>query len=343
LLVPLVVIGVAVTVYALVSEPAYGWAGILIAAVFGLTIAIGGALLASINIATNAQVWRPIRHSCVGVARTLPVPAVALALVLGLGISALYPWANEEIVESSHLLHGKTGYLNQPFFIARSIVILLIWFAFVGALRKRIEADEPKSLARTAIGFLIVFALTVSVGFWDWTMSLEPEWFSTMHGVYGFAGCLQVGIAVVALAAMRDKRVGAKPLFDLGSLLFAFSLFWGYIWYSQGMLIWYANIPEETVYYATRFSGGWTMLFWLNPLLNLVVPIIVLMSRHAKRSRAVVGQVALVVVIGHFLDILLQVGPSVGPVETVLPVAAAGTTIAVAAGMLLLHRRNTRA
>jgi len=340
LLIPIVVIGVGVAAIALAKDPAYGWAGVLVGAVFGITIAIGGALFASINVASGARWWGPVRHLCIGTARTIWIPIVALALVLAFGIGSVYPWAQEHVLETNHLVHSKTGWLNEPFFIARSVVIMLVWLVFIGALRKRIANQQARGLVPTAVLFLVVFALTISVGFWDWTMSIEPTWFSTMHGVYGFAGALQVGIAVVTIRAVRDRSVGAKPRYDLGSLLFAFSCFWGYIWYSQGMLIWYAHIPEETQHFAHRLSGGWTMLFWLNPLLNLAVPLIGLMSRHAKRSPLVVGQVAIIVVIGHFLDILLLVGPGVGPADSVLPWAAAGAAAAVGAGMILLQRRQ---
>ncbi len=347
LLLAVAAIGLALVAIALITEPVLGWAGLLVGAVFGLTIAIGGALFASINLATNAKWWWPVRHDCVSLARTLPVPAAALLLVLIGGVSVLYPWANEQFMAESHLVHAKAGWLNRPFFTVRSVVILLLWFAFVAALRRHLTNERASRLVRTGIGFLVVFGLTISVGFWDWTMSLEPEWFSTMHGVYGFAGAFQVGIAVTLILALRNHKVGPKPLYDLGSLLFAFSLFWGYIWYCQGMLIWYANVPEETFHYANRLSLGWTSLFWINPALNVVAPIILLMSRHARRSRLVLGQVAVIVVVGHFVDILLLIGPAagrysdpiVGGAASLMPVAAVGAAIAVAAGMILLHRR----
>jgi len=339
-LIPSLVVGIAMAVAAFAVEPTYGWSGLLIGAVFGVTIAIGGALFAAINVVAGARWWTPVRHHCIAVARTLPVPSAALGLVLAFGVWSLYPWADADLVANNHLVHGKTPWLNWPFFVGRSVAILLLWFVFVAALRKRVEATDPKPPVRTAIGFLIIFAITISVAMWDWAMSLEPEWFSTMHGVYGFAGCLQVGIAAVALRALRDPTIGDKPLYDLGSLMFAFSLFWGYIWYSQGMLIWYANIPEETAHYATRLTGDWSMLFWLNPVINAVLPIVLLMSRHAKRSRFMVGQVALIIIVGHLLDVLLLVGPAVGHASTVIPLAAAGSAMAIAAGMILLMRQS---
>ncbi len=348
----MVAVGSLITIAGIAIEPILGWAGLLVGAVFGLTLAIGGALFASINLATGAKWWKPLRRDAVSIGRTLPVPAAALAIVLALGVGVLYPWANEHFMAHNHLVHGKAGWLNRPFFTVRSIVILLLWFVFIAALKRGLSrsdstSESTKGLVRTGIGFLVMFALTISVGFWDWTMSLEPEWFSTMHGVYGFSGAFQVGIAVTLLLALRNQDVTAKPLYDLGSLLFAFSLFWGYIWYCQGMLIWYANIPEETFHFTNQLSNGWTSLFWINPILNVVAPIVLLMSRHARRSRIMLGQVAMVVVVGHFIDILLLVGPSVGRysspevggANSILPVAAVGAAMAIVAGMVLVHRK----
>jgi hypothetical protein len=342
-----VALGLALVLVSLAIEPVLGWAGLLVGAVFGLTIAIGGALFASICLATGAQWWEPIKSTCVSIARLLPIPAIALALVVGLGVTTLYPWANDAFLAESHLVHGKTGWLNHGFFAARTAGILLLWFVFVAALRKGLASGSATRFARTGVGFLLIFGVSISVGFWDWTMSLEPEWFSTMHGVYGFAGAFQVGIAVTLMIAVRNPKISAKPLFDLGTLLLAFSAFWGYIWYCQGMLIWYANIPEETFHYANALSNGWSTLFWLNPILNLALPLFMLMSRHARRSRLMLGQVALLVVVGHFLDILLLVGPSagryntpeVGGASSLMPLAAVGAALAVGSGMMLLHRR----
>jgi hypothetical protein len=316
-----------------VAEPARGWAGVLIGAVFGLTIALGGALFAAIFAATGATFWLPIRRAPLAIAGTMPVPAAVMLLVVGLGVGALYPWADPSVVARSHVLPDKAVWLGRAFFSARAVAILVVWLAFVTILRRKVVAGLP--LARTAIGFLVVFALTISLACWDWLLSLEPEWYSTMHGVYLFAGTLQAGIAATALLAlgrMRD-RAGPNQVRSLGALLFAFSAFWGYIWFCQGMLIWYANIPEETIHYSARLSGGHTMLFWLDPILNLAVPFVALLSIHARRSPAVVAQVAFVVLVGHALDLYLLVGPAIAPAASLLPYAAAGATVAVLAGM----------
>ncbi|RMH38627.1 MAG: hypothetical protein D6689_19040 [Deltaproteobacteria bacterium] len=335
--------GAIVAAIAVLANPAAGWAGVLTAAVYGLTIALGGALFAAIFAGTGAVWWLPIRSIPLAIAGTLLVPALALALFVALGAIHVYPWADPEVVAHNHLIHGKAGWLNWPFYAVRAAVVLLLWWALVGAMRRRFAEGRP--LARIGIGFLVVFALTLSVASWDWLMSIETEWYSTMYAVYVFAGAIHAGIATTALVTFRRRRaLGAaldrNRIQTLGSLLFAFAFFWGYIWFSQAMLIWYANIPEETIHYAARMSNGWTAAFWLNLVLNLAVPFLVLMPVGSRRSTFVVSQVAVVVLLGHWLDVLLLVGPGVAPASSAVPYAAVGATVAVGAAMLHRLRRD---
>ena len=195
------------------------------------------------------------------------------------------------------------------------------------------------------MGFLVLYAITNAVASWDWGMSLEPEWFSTMYAVYVFAGTFLGGIAAVALLVLTLERNGQlarrpKPaaLHDLGKLLFAFATFWAYIWFCQYMLIWYANLPEETGHYAARLSGGWSMLFYLNPILNWVVPFVVLLSAGTKRHAPTLAPVAIVVLLGRWLDCFLLVAPAAGPLPG-FPTAAVAASLAVLGGMGLLFRR----
>lgn len=345
-LLALAVVGLGLTAAAIVSDPTHGWAGVLTAGMFGITIALGGALFSAIFTATGATWWKPLRGVPLAIAGTIAVPAAAIAAVVALGVTSLYPWADPEIAHSSHVIHGKLGWLDRTFFSARAAVILLVWLGMIAALRRKAAAREP--LVRMSIFFLVVFALTISVATWDWTMSLEPEWYSTMYAVYGFAGAIHAGIAATALWALRKRRslgsaFGTHQVHTLSSLLFAFSFFWGYIWFCQAMLIWYANIPEETLHFAHRFTGGWSMLFWLNPVLNLAIPFVALLSTAAKRNPAVLVQVALVVLVGHWLDVFLLIGPGVGESASVLPYAALGATATVVAAMVYLLRHDRRA
>jgi len=164
----------------------------------------------------------------------------------------------------------------------------------------------------------MVFSVTFTLASVDWIMSLEPMWSSTIFGVYNFAGLFESGLAAIILAALWLERQGPlrgvlteEHLHDLGKLLFAFSTFWAYIWFSQYMLIWYTNIPEETTYFLRRLHGVWLALFLANVVLNWVVPFAVLLRRDAKRMRRVLGLVAAVVLVGRLLDLYLMIFPSV--------------------------------
>ena len=345
--------GLVVASAAVVVTPAEGWAGLLTAAVFGTSLALGGAIFLAIQLVSGARWWLPLRPVPLLLARTLAVPLVALAPCLLLGREVLYPWARAG-AEASPLLAAKAAWLEPSLFLARALVVALVWLGLIETLHRRLQAVEteptPESgcrAVRAATVFLVLLGPTLSVAAWDWTMSLEPEWYSTMHAVYLFAGAFLGGIAAVTLLALllegRGLPVTLSPdvRHDLGKLLFAFSTFWAYIWFCQYLLIWYANLPEETPYYAARFGGGWSTLFWLNPLLNWVVPFVALLSVSTKRRGSTLSQVALVVLAGRWLDAYLLVGPSTGPAP-VVPAGALAATLAVLAGMGLVAARRWR-
>jgi hypothetical protein len=338
---------------ALALQPAEAWAGILAAGLYGVTLALGGALFLAIQVVSGARWWFPLRRVPLRLAATLPVPLAAVGLVLVFGLTVIYPWARPAAADASPLLQAKRAWLNVPLFLARAVVLGVVWLALVSALGAALDAlverpspEARRRLVRTALVFLPVFALTLSVAAWDWGMSLEPEWFSTMYGVLVFAGTLQGGIAAVTVLALLlerqgklDAPLGESGRHDLGKLLFAFSTFWAYVWFCQYLLVWYANLPEETGHYTARFGGGWTTLFWLNPILCFAVPFATQLSQPAKRDPRTLYGVALVVLLGRWLDTYLLVAPSQGPVPA-LPLGAIGTTVAVLAGMRLLWERG---
>ena len=339
-----IAIAAAVTLLGVVFMPTQGFAGLLTGGLYGLTLALGVTVFVAIHSVTSARWWHPVKDECLAVMRALPVPAVAALAAVGFGLTALYPWARPGAMEASHLLHEKAAWLNVPFFLARAVVVIAVWLVAARVLAKAVRrawAEPSRESSAGLVGrsavIILVLALSISVAFWDWAMSLEPEWFSTMYGVYGFAGAMQGGVALlVVLATLAARKRGEYPSVelqhDLGKLLFGFSFFWAYIWFCEFMLIWYANLPEETGHFVTRLSGGWAMLFWLNPVLNFAIPFLALLSARAKRHSPILFQSALVVLLGRWLDVHLLVQPSVEPSPT-LPIFAAGATIAVVAMM----------
>jgi hypothetical protein len=332
----LAVIGAFVTVATLVVQPPDGWAGLLAAGVFVVQIGLGGLLLFALQTACGATWWRSFRIESLHLGRALPVGLAVVLVCLGLGAEALYPWAREGF----HAGVGKRVWLNAPMVLARALVLALVWLGLWGALRRR-AAGEERALARASVAFLPLFAITQSVAAWDWLMSLEPAWYSTLYSVYVFSGTLVAGIAALAVRMLWGRRevLAASERHDLGKLLFAFSTFWAYLWFCQFLLIWYSNLPEETGHYARRLSADWAALFWLNPILNFVAPFALLLSAGAKRSGPVLLRVALVVLVGRWLDVYLLVAPSLGSVPAWPAAAVAPAIGAVALAVLAARTR----
>ena len=176
--------------------------------------------------------------------------------------------------------------------------------------------NHKRSVVVSAI-FLIVFALTFSFGSFDWIMSLEPHWYSTIFAIYNFSGTLVNGLVVVTLVAilLYEKGMFAQlrddHVHDLAKLIFAFVFFWAYIWYSQFVLIWYGNIPEETVYYLHRMKHDWDWLFYANFAINFIIPFFILLPRGVKRNRDMVKRVCVLLLVGRWLDLYLMIVPGV--------------------------------
>jgi hypothetical protein len=236
---------------------------------------------------------------------------------------SLYSWtapASTEDPESP--LHHL--WLNHKFFLLRSVVYLVLWLAFARALVRnsrrqdweRDPAPTGNNIRLSAL-FLVVFGITCWLASYDWIMSLEPQWASTIFGVYNFASLFLSGIAAVILLVIWLRRhsplqavVTDDHLHDLGTLLFAFSSFWMYIWFCQYMLIWYVNNPEETAYFRRRWDETWQGFLFLDLVLNWGIPFLVLLFRSAKRSPLVLGTVAIVVLVGRWVDLMLMILPS---------------------------------
>jgi hypothetical protein len=236
---------------------------------------------------------------------------------------------DETLADGSHnpnydpIIAGKESYLNLPFYFIRLIGIFLVWISFFFIMRRinfREDIDggiaHYKRLIRLSAIFIIFFALSSAVGAWDWIMSIDTHWFSTMFGWYVFASWFVAGLSAITLVVILLKENGYLPMItadhvhDLGKYVFAFSIFWTYIWFSQYLLIYYANIPEESIYFLERLkSDFYTPVFFLNIILNFFFPFLVLMTRDAKRHGVFLKIVCSVVLFGHWLDFYLMVTP----------------------------------
>ncbi len=254
---------------------------------------------------------------------------ILLAIVLG-GNHEIYHWTDTEHVKQDAGLTWKSGFLNKGFFIGLSIFTIVAWSFLGWKMRQRSRSLDNNPIPTVegrrkfvwndtvwAAVYIVVFALTVMSSIpWMWLMSIDAHWYSTMYSWYTFASTFVAGMALIALFVVFLKNNGYleyttnEHLHDIGKFMFAFSIFWTYLWFSQFMLIWYANIPEETTYFKPRAEGVYSGIFWLMLIINFVAPILILMTRNAKRNYGTMTFMAVLILFGHWLDLYQMVFPS---------------------------------
>lgn len=313
------------------------WPDLLVGSYALLCLGLAGVFFVALQYVTGASWSVAFRRVPEAMTAALPAGAAGIAVVL-LGRITIYPRSGGHWEAAEEYMGFKRAWLSQPFFLGRSAAYLAIWLLFAWALvraSRRQDANGDLALTRRNIrlsaAFVVVFSLTFWLASFDWIMSLEPQWYSTIFGVYNFAGMFVAGLAVMALAVIWLRKQCAlehtfttEHLKDLGTLLFAFSTFWAYIWFSQYMLIWYADLPEETVYFTRRMHGAWLTLYVVNFIVNWAVPFLVLMPRANKQNPGVLAKVCILLLFGHALDLYLMVLPPFAGSKPVFGVWEAG-------------------
>jgi hypothetical protein len=329
----LALLGILAVVYGVVTHiPGQRiWANVLVNSYFFLGISVIGTLWMAIQYVAEAGWSSGLKRIPEAMAQFIPVPGVLLLLVIigghpSLHWHHLYHWMDPAVTDpaSDHfdsIIAGKSSYLNFPFFFGRALIYVLGWFAFTYFFRQASLKEDAqagltyykKSLTIGAL-FLVFYGVTSSTSAWDWMMSIDTHWFSTLFGWYNFATLWVSGIAMMAMITVSLKRNGYmqhisnEHLHDLGKFMFAFSIFWTYLWFSQFMLIWYSNIPEEVTYFMDRWENYRVVWFAL-PVLNFVLPILILMDREAKRSFNMITVAGVIIVFGHWMDVFQMVMP----------------------------------
>ena len=272
----------------------------------------------------------------------------------------LFHWTLPGIMEKGSktydpIVAGKSGFLSIPFYLIRMVSYLFIWWAFSQRLRQLSLQEDLNggtsyfhTSITTAALFLVLFAVTSSMSAWDWVMSVDVHWFSTMFGWYVFASWWVSGIAATTLIAIYLKQAGylrmlnSNHFHDLGKFMFGFSIFWTYVWFSQFMLIWYANLPEESVYFNQRlggFDGRYTWMFYGNLFINFVFPFLALMTRDAKRQMIMLKIVCIAILIGHWSDFYLMFMPGTMQGENGFLIEIGVALILLGAFLILVTRR----
>ncbi len=292
-----------------------------------LALALGAFGWLVIDITVRSQWSIVVRRIAETIQATLPLFAVLWLPIGLLGMHELYPWSHE----TDAILERKRWFLSSGFWWGRAVIYFALWIAlsrFFYTSSVKLDglgdntAERDRVVKRTwavAAPSILVYALSQSFAAIDWVMSLQPHWYSTIFGVYFFASSILVFFAVTSLIAMALQRGGMlktaispEHFHDLGKFTFGFTVFWAYIAFSQFILIWYANIPEETEFYMVRLEGGWQVLSYALPVMHFFVPFMFLLSRHVKRARWPLAVGAVWMVVMHLADMYWLILPNFG-------------------------------
>lgn len=318
-------------------------ANLLVNSFFFFAIGLSALFFLALQYATESGWFVAVKRVIEAIAGFLPL-GIAFMLLTLLTLSFMsgghvYMWMDSEVMtfEGSHydeLAAGKGAYLNMTFFWIRTIVYMAIYYIFwKGFQRRSLQQDSSPEQAvdihftnyRKGAVFLVFFAVFSSSSSWDWIMSIDVHWFSTLFGWYIFAGAWCSAMVVLVILTLYLKKLGYLPkvneshIHDIGKWTFATSFLWSYLWFSQYMLIWYANIPEETTYYLMRIES-YKLVYFGMFFINFAFPMLILMSRDAKRHAGILTFVGLVILTGHWLDVWVMVmGGSMGPTASFGP------------------------
>ncbi|MBP8792082.1 MAG: quinol:cytochrome C oxidoreductase [Lutibacter sp.] len=301
------------------------WSALYVALFFFFMISLGALAFYAIQHASQAG-WPVVLFRVMeGITGYLPVGAVLLFVFFvlsSLHLNHLFVWMDPEVVANDELIQNKVGYLNVPFFLIRAVIYIAGWIAYRQYARKLTLAQDNATditnynkLFKTSAFFLVFFLVSESMMSWDWIMSLDPHWFSTLFGWYVFASMFVSAITTIALVTIYLKGKGHldfvnnSHLHDLAKFMFGFSIFWTYLWFSQFMLIWYANIPEEVTYFASRFED-YKLPFLGMVVLNFVFPLLMLMNSDFKRVNWFIVCTGIIILIGHYIDIFVMIMPA---------------------------------
>jgi hypothetical protein len=337
----LMAIGAATFLIELKGDATRAYAAFLLGYVYFLFIGLAGTFFTALHYLVGATWSVAVRRIAESFTAYLPV-AILLFFVLLLGVPNLYVWSTPTVTHGAEAAHvSKGGYLSTGFFAIRMLLFLTVmsvfsWYFVRNSTRQDWTKDPALSRAnlKAAPAFILIFALLLTLAGFDLLMSLEPLWYSTIFGVYCWAGLWQSGLAALAITVVLLRRQGALNgivsrfhYHDLGKYMFAFSVFWTYIAFSQFMLIWYANLPEEIEWLIPRTYTGWGIVGILLGTFKFVIPFFALMHQKAKESETVLLTAGSVILIGQWLDLYWVILPAFSPERVVLGWTEIGVTL----------------
>ncbi|WP_430614021.1 quinol:cytochrome C oxidoreductase [Flavobacterium sp. JP2137] len=300
------------------------WAALYIACIFFMLISLGVLAFYAIQYAAQAG-WSPVLFRVMEGITAYLLPGSLIFFVLlvlsTMNMNHLFIWMDPEVVANDPIIQGKTGFLNVPFFLIRAVVFLAGWNLYRHyAVKNSLALDETNDLRyykknfKLAAAFLVFFIVTESIMSWDWIMSIDTHWYSTLFGWYVFASFFVTGITVIAFVTLYLKSKGlleyvnTSHIHDLAKFMFGISIFWTYLWFSQFMLMWYSNIPEEVTYFVFRIQE-YKLPFFGMLVLNFVLPLLLLINTDFKRLTWIIVMAGSLIVVGHYLDFFNMITP----------------------------------
>lgn len=355
----LLVIGLLPGIFAYIIDPVRASYSYLTSYMFLISLGVGSLFLVSLEYLAGAVWSTPFRRVSEFFSGTIPY-LVILAVPLLFTLHGMFEWTHTESVQSDAVLKSKEAYLNVPFFLVRNVIIFAIWIIFYYLIiRNSRKQDETGDQALTTVNiklstaFIVLFSITITVSAVDWMMSLEPHWYSTIFGVYFFSGITWCALAALTLAVviLREKGYFIQGIKDdhyysLGTLMFAFTAFWGYIAFSQYMLIWYADMPEETSWFMHRWEGGWIYASIILIIIHFIVPFFSLLSFSSKTNPKRLKFISVWILVSHFFDLYWIIMPGMAQagrpyyfswMDLAFPVALVGFVMIIFARMTVKY------
>jgi len=328
----------------------------LINGFFFFALGLGALFFLALQYATETGWYASVKRVIEAVAGFLPYGMGFFGIVL-LAITIMdgahiYIWMDSDVVKHDEIIQGKSAYLNPLFFWIRTIVYFATYFLFLRGFKKRSLLEDTvggtelhfTNYKKGAL-FLVFFAVFSSTSAWDWLMSIDVHWFSTLYGWYTFAGMWCSTMVVLVITTLYLKKLGylekvnESHIHDLGKWTFATSFLWSYLWFSQFMLIWYANIGEEVTYYQMRIEN-FKVVYFAMFIINFAFPMLLLMSRDAKRHAGILTMVGLVILIGHWMDVYIMVSAGSLGVNAKLGFLEVGMALLLAGSFIYVILNN---
>lgn len=325
----LMAIGLIATVLGFINDSHRAWPSLLINNYFFLAISAFAIFFVALQYVSEAAWAIPFKRVAEGISSYFIVGGAVILLIIVAGAMHwhhIWHWmepgiSNPEAENYDAIIAGKQAYLNVPFFFIRAAVYIFGWWyaskRLIALSRKEDTegglSSHKRSITVSAI-FIGFFGYSSSMMAWDWIMSIDSHWFSTLFGWFVFSSMGVTGFTMIAIISIYLKKKGylqyvnENHIHDLAKWIFSFSVLWTYMWFSQFMLIWYSNIPEEVTYYLARWDN-YNFLFWITSVINFIFPLLILMSRDGKRNFNYIVTVGVIVLMGHWFNIYLLIAP----------------------------------